>query len=74
MSNWSIRSWNASAFNTSRRLYQRYRHRAWLGTIMLFNVGANLANQQKVLGLNKYASSPASPDEINQAKNSSFSV
>ena len=42
---------------------------AWLGTIMLFNVWVLIwPNQQKVLGLNKYASSPASPDEINQAK------
>ena len=42
---------------------------AWLGTIMLFNVWVLIwPNQQKVLGLNKYASSPASADEINNAK------
>ena len=42
---------------------------AWLGTIMLFNVWVLIwPNQQKVLGLNKYANSPATPEEVNQAK------
>ena len=42
---------------------------AWLGTIMLFNVWVLIwPNQQKVLGLNKYALSPASSDEINCLK------
>ena len=36
---------------------------AWLGTIMLFNVGANLAKSTKVLGMVE-----ASADEIAQAK------
>mgnify|MGYP001309883843 FL=1 len=42
---------------------------AWLGTIMLFNVWVLIwPNQQKVLGLNKYATEPASADEIASAK------
>ena len=42
---------------------------AWLGTIMLFNVWVLIwPNQQKILGLNKFAQEPASADEIAQAK------
>lgn len=42
---------------------------AWLGTIMLFNVWVLIwPNQQKILGLGKYASEPASPEEIANAK------
>jgi len=42
---------------------------AWLGTIMLFNVWVLIwPNQQKILGLNKFAQEPANADEIARAK------